>query len=400
MNELTIISAAFKIHHLTNLNTYIIDQSGEFIFHHEMISIPSFMPGSKDEDVLTLHTEMKQQNNQLYTFSNRWGLYYFGYTFSQDRKYSIIIGPYLRLTANLHSLTKKYQLSNDESESLKVFCNQIQLLGAEKAQSYTSILQLFNMIVDKDVSPIQIEQNTENDTSYTQNDKYYVNDDASTIVNLRYKIESDFLHAVEQGDKAKAVELLGSENLLYSLSERFPNQPLRRVKNLVIVINTLLRTVAKKSNVPAILIHRTSEKFAVQIENKTRLAELQQLQNDMTEEYCDLVVSNSLSYHSKVIQEVIAHIMTYYNKQIDIKELAATHFTHPSHLSRKFKQETKMTITAYQQNLRMHQAKHLLKNENMPIEEVAWMVGYEDSSYFTRVFKQETGYTPSQYRGM
>ena len=137
-----------------------------------------------------------------------------------------------------------------------------------------------------------------------------------------------------------------------------------------------------------------SEKFAMQIEIKTRLAELQQLQNDMIEEYCELIVSNSLSDYSKITQEVIAYIMTYYNKRIDINELAAIHFTHPSHLSRKFKQETNMTITAYQQKIRIHQAKHLLKNENMPIEEIAWMVGYEDSSYFTRVFKQETGYTP------
>ncbi len=400
MNQLTIISAAFKIHHLTNLNTYIIDPSGEFIFHHEMISMPTFMPGAKDEDVFTFYTEMNQQNNQLYVYTNKWGLYYLGYTFSQDKDYSVIIGPYLQLTPNLHSLTKKYQLSTDESESLRFFCNQIQLISAEKAQSYSSALQLFNMIVEKDVTPIQIEHNTDNDAFDKQKDKYYVNEDASNIVNFRYKIEADFLHAVEQGNKAKAVELLNSDNLLFSFSERFPNQPLRRVKNLVIVINTLLRTVAKKSNVPPILIHRTSEKFAVQIENKTRLVELQQLQIDMIEEYCELVVSNSLSHHSKATQEVVAYITTYYDKQIDIKELAAILFTHPSHLSRKFKKETKMTITAYQQKIRMHQAKHLLKNESMPIEEVAWMVGYEDSSYFTRVFKQETGYTPSQYRVM
>ena len=74
-----------------------------------------------------------------------------------------------------------------------------------------------------------------------------INEDASKIVNLRYKIEADFLHAVGQGDtRLKVIELLNSDNLLFSFSERFPNQPLRRVKNLVIVINTLFRTVARK----------------------------------------------------------------------------------------------------------------------------------------------------------
>lgn len=398
MNLLNIISAAFKVHHLTNLNTYILDQTGEFIFHHELISIPTFMPGSSDEDVFNFYKEMKQQNNQLYVFKNKWGLYYLSYSFSQGTDYSIIIGPYLQLIPNLQSLSQQHQLSLDENEDLRIFCDQLQLIGTEKAQSYASVLQLFDMLVEKDVTYRQIEQKNDLDASNKQNEKYYIGEDVSKIVDLRYKIESDFLHAVEQGNKAKAIELLSSDNLLFSFSERFPNQPLRRLKNLIIVINTLLRTAVRKSNVPPILIHRTSEKFAVKLENKTRLVELQQLQNEMIEEYCELVVSNSLAHYSKTTQDVIGYIMTYFNKRIDINELATLNFTHPSHLSRKFKQETNLTITAYQQKIRMHEAKYLLKNESLPIEEIAWMVGYEDSSYFTRVFKQAIGYSPSQFR--
>lgn len=398
MNLLNIISAAFKVHHLTNLNTYILDQTGEFIFHHELISIPTFMPGSSDEDVFNFYKEMKQQNNQLYVFKNKWGLYYLSYSFSQGTDYSIIIGPYLQLIPNLQSLSQQHQLSLDENEDLRIFCDQLQLIGTEKAQSYASVLQLFDMLVEKDVTYRQIEQKNDLDASNKQNEKYYIGEDVSKIVDLRYKIESDFLHAVEQGNKAKAIELLSTDNLLFSFSERFPNQPLRRLKNLIIVINTLLRTAVRKSNVPPILIHRTSEKFAVKLENKTRLVELQQLQNEMIEEYCELVVSNSLAHYSKTTQDVIGYIMTYFNKRIDINELATLNFTHPSHLSRKFKQETNLTITAYQQKIRMHEAKYLLKNESLPIEEIAWMVGYEDSSYFTRVFKQAIGYSPSQFR--
>lgn len=398
MNLLNIISAAFKVHHLTNLNTYILDQTGEFIFHHELISIPTFMPGSSDEDVFNFYKEMKQQNNQLYVFKNKWGLYYLSYSFSQGTDYSIIIGPYLQLIPNLQSLSQQHQLSLDENEDLRIFCDQLQLIGTEKAQSYASVLQLFDMLVEKDVTYRQIEQKNDLDASNKQNEKYYIGEDVSKIVDLRYKIESDFLHAVEQGNKAKAIELLSTDNLLFSFSERFPNQPLRRLKNLIIVINTLLRTAVRKSNVPPILIHRTSEKFAVKLENKTRLVELQQLQNEMIEEYCELVVSNSLAHYSKTTQNVIGYIMTYFNKRIDINELATLNFTHPSHLSRKFKQETNLTITAYQQKIRMHEAKYLLKNESLPIEEIAWMVGYEDSSYFTRVFKQAIGYSPSQFR--
>lgn len=199
-------------------------------------------------------------------------------------------------------------------------------------------------------------------------------------------------------EKKTALQLINSKNMLFSFSERFPNQPLRRLKNVAIILNTLLRTSARNSQVPAIIIHRISEKYAYEIENANQLEVLHQLEDRMIEEYCDLIISNSLSSYTNMTQRVIEHLLSFYNKQINKEELAAQLSTHPSHLSRKFKDETKMTLTAFQQMLRMRQAKHLLKTENLSVEEIAWTIGYDDPSYFARVFKKETGSTPSQYR--
>jgi YesN/AraC family two-component response regulator len=215
---------------------------------------------------------------------------------------------------------------------------------------------------------------------------------------LRYKTERDFMNAVERGDKKKALQLINSKNMLFSFSERFPNQPLRRLKNVAIILNTLLRTSARNSDVPAIIIHRISEKFAYEIENANQVETLHHLEDRMIEQYCDLVISNSLSKYTTMTRRVVEYIHSFYNKQINKEELAAKLSTHPSHLSRKFKEETKFTLTAYQQMLRINQAKHLLKTENLSVEEIAWTIGYDDPSYFARVFKKETGRTPSEYR--
>ena len=146
------------------------------------------------------------------------------------------------------------------------------------------------------------------------------------------------------------------------------------------------------------MIHRISEKYAYEIENANQVETLHQLEDRMIEEYCDVVISNSLSKYTSMTQRVIEYILSFYNKQINKEELAAKLSTNPSHLSRKFKEETKMTLTTYQQMLRINQAKHLLKTENLSVEEIAWTIGYDDPSYFARVFKKETGMTPSQYR--
>lgn len=398
MDYIKITEAASKIQHLTDLNTYVVDQQGEFIFRNEVITVPAFMPGANSEDIFNLYSKMKQQNNQLYIYPNSWGLYYIGYTFSMNKTFNVIIGPYLHSTLNLFQITREYKLDHNQSEELTIFCNQIHMLSIEKAHSYSNILSLFKEVSTNTTTPLEIKAENEIQSMERSTDTYLTNVNTNHLINQRYKTESDILYAVEQGNKEEAIKLLNADNALFTFSERFPRQPMRRLKNLTIVLNTLLRTTVKANQVPSILIHRVSEKYALQIESKTQLAQITELQNQMIEEYSDLILENSLSQYSKITQTVISYIMTHYDKKIDTQELADLCFTHPSHLSRKFKQETDMTITSYQQMIRIRQAKHLLTNEIIPIEEIAWMIGYEDSSYFARVFKRDTGYTPTQYR--
>lgn len=393
-----IISTALEIHHLTKLNTYIIDQNGELIFYKEDITIPSFMPGASGEDIFYFYQKIKQNKNYPYCIVNDWDLYYLGYSCSIGQDLTIIIGPFMRLTPNLFSLTKEYSLSSYNRETLEIFCNQIQVLNGEIFHSYSRILQLFDQLIEKDIHPIEIRRDTNNYSKESFNTYEKPDEKEGNVVNLRYRIEKEILHAVKQGNKAKAIALYKSNNILWSFSERFPNQPLRRSKNLAIVFNTLLRSAARESQVPPILIHRLSEKYALEIESKNRLSKLTKLYEKMINEYCDLINQKSLAKYSTLIQKTVEYIMKNYNKKIDTEKLAAKCFIHPSHLARKFKQETGETITSYQQNFRINQAKFLLKNENLPIEEISWIVGYEDPSYFARVFKRRTGVTPTQYK--
>ncbi|NSW89691.1 MAG: AraC family transcriptional regulator [Firmicutes bacterium] len=64
----------------------------------------------------------------------------------------------------------------------------------------------------------------------------------------------------------------------------------------------------------------------------------------------------------------------------------------------KFKELTGFSPTAYIKQLRINEAKYLLSNFSLSISEVSFMVGYENPLYFSRVFKQETGISPRDYR--
>jgi transcriptional regulator GlxA family with amidase domain len=67
-------------------------------------------------------------------------------------------------------------------------------------------------------------------------------------------------------------------------------------------------------------------------------------------------------------------------------------------LKRRFKAATGLAIIDYVQNLRIEAAKRMLESSDEPVDEIGFAVGYEDASFFRRLFKRRTGVTPSRYR--
>jgi transcriptional regulator GlxA family with amidase domain len=69
-------------------------------------------------------------------------------------------------------------------------------------------------------------------------------------------------------------------------------------------------------------------------------------------------------------------------------------------LKRRFKIATGSSLIERLQDLRVEEAKRLLEASASPVDEISFDVGYEDASFFRRLFKRRTGLTPSQYRRM
>lgn len=69
-------------------------------------------------------------------------------------------------------------------------------------------------------------------------------------------------------------------------------------------------------------------------------------------------------------------------------------------LKRRFRAATGTSLTARLQDIRVEQAKALLEDSALPVDEVSARVGYEDASFFRRLFRRRTGLSPVQYRRM
>lgn len=68
------------------------------------------------------------------------------------------------------------------------------------------------------------------------------------------------------------------------------------------------------------------------------------------------------------------------------------------HLNRLLKETTSKTAAEMIRGRSMLEARRLLCFTEMRISEIAWSLGYQDQSYFTKLFKKETGQTPQAYR--
>jgi transcriptional regulator GlxA family with amidase domain len=67
-------------------------------------------------------------------------------------------------------------------------------------------------------------------------------------------------------------------------------------------------------------------------------------------------------------------------------------------LFQRFTRTLHLTPHQYRQNLRVAQAKALIKNGEMTLSEVARACGFSDQTHMNRIFRQQLGVTPGQYR--
>ena len=65
---------------------------------------------------------------------------------------------------------------------------------------------------------------------------------------------------------------------------------------------------------------------------------------------------------------------------------------------RRFAKATGLSPLEYVHAVRLEEAKQMLETEDAPIEAIALEIGYEDASFFNRLFRRKVGLTPAQYR--
>lgn len=108
--------------------------------------------------------------------------------------------------------------------------------------------------------------------------------------------------------------------------------------------------------------------------------------------------TNFLSQSQSLIGKVRAYIDSNLSEEISRQSLANQFFLNQDYLARLFKKETGQSLSTYLQQQRMHEAQKLLLQSPVSVKDIAGQVGFNNSSYFTQIFRENMGMTPNEFR--
>ncbi len=216
------------------------------------------------------------------------------------------------------------------------------------------------------------------------------------MMEKRYQYENELMDAVALGQIRKVNMLLTTFSELGF--EKRASDPLRNIKNYLIIMNTLLRKAAERGGVHPLYLDSISSSFAMKIEQLSSTNEAHDLMTEMFSSYCRLVRKHSMKSYSPTVQKTILLIEADLSANLSLSSLAATQKVSPGYLSTIFKRETGKTVTEYIIDRRIKLASKLLASTHLQVQTIALHCGMMDVQYFSKVFKKKTGKTPKEYR--
>ena len=98
------------------------------------------------------------------------------------------------------------------------------------------------------------------------------------------------------------------------------------------------------------------------------------------------------------IERILRYMMRNHAQNITLEQICEHFCFSRSYISHSFKKKTGKSFREYLTSIRLEDAKSLLLYSNLNITEISFAVGFENSNYFSNVFKEHTGLSPTQYR--
>ncbi|MBZ4688056.1 MAG: transcriptional regulator, AraC family [Clostridiales bacterium] len=208
------------------------------------------------------------------------------------------------------------------------------------------------------------------------------------------KKENELLSKIRLGNKQQVLAVL--EDILTQLQKEYLDNVeilrMRVLELLVIISRAVIEKGAKPEKILELNCYYTKE-----LSNLQSPKPILSCMPIIVEQYMSLA-ENPESKNSQIVKQATEYIQQNYHHNLKLENIADAVFLSPYYLSHIFKEETGHTVLEYLTKIRIEEAKKLLRNSQTNVKEVAYKVGYNNPSYFSKLFRNIEGVTPSQFR--
>lgn len=219
----------------------------------------------------------------------------------------------------------------------------------------------------------------------------------SSDIDISYPFdkEMELIAAIKDGDKSTSNRLL-NDILGYIFFCSGGNFNIIRTR--VVELLVLFSRAAVEGGADERSIFSMSVKYFEQANNINDLDELCLWLSKIMNELSDYVFRFNNVKHVDIIRKAVDYIRRNFTKKISLEDVADSVYLSPSYFSKIFKDEMDINFNSYLNKIRIDKAKQLLKNNSISLVDISGLVGFEDQSYFSKVFKKVTGETPGKFR--
>lgn len=219
------------------------------------------------------------------------------------------------------------------------------------------------------------------------------NQDSREDNQMMFKQEKQLISKVRIGDQQTARELL-NEILGHIF---FYDTDFDLVKAKVIDVLAVLARAAIEAGADLEIVFGLRYAYFVRMGTVNNIHELSELLIRVLDRFMECAFSLKNLKNRDLIFRAMDYIRKHYAENITLEQVADDVGLNPNYFSKLFKEETQMSYKDYVNRVRIEAGKQLLLQGN-PLAEVSQLLGYNDQSYFSKVFKKTTGVTPLQWK--
>ena len=300
--------------------------------------------------------------------------FYYGKIDIKGSNESLLIGPITSTIPNdknINSFLKSINNKDYTLLDLKYYFSSFHIISFEK---FLEILCFINFLLNKEVMTGEDilnynSPNYESTISKSYIESSYVAKENNSFHNT-YKFEQLYLNFVEQGNINGIKDLLTKSFRLNSGIIAYDN--IRQAKNIFITSVTLTTRAAIKGGLEIETAYQLSDTYIQQMEHLDDLKLINNLQYQMLLKFTELVSNSKLSPNiSNIVFECIQFISNKTNESITVSDVANHVNRSRSFISRTFKAEMNIDMSAYIMNKKLEEAQGLLKFTDKSISEIS-----------------------------